>query len=82
MPIYEFRCLECNELFEILFTSALDKAEMVCAKCGAKTIERVLSSTNYSMGGSSSASKSGATSTTKTCGSDSCTTLEIPGRYE
>ena len=83
MPIYEFRCLKCNELFEILFTTALDKKEMKCSHCGSKNVERVLSSTNYSMGGPAPSSKSGgASSTTKTCGTGSCTTLEIPSRYE
>ncbi len=49
MPIYEFKCLKCNECFEILFTSSQDTAELKCAKCDSQEVERVLSSTNFSV---------------------------------
>ncbi|MBI5592605.1 MAG: zinc ribbon domain-containing protein [Deltaproteobacteria bacterium] len=77
MPIYEFKCLKCNECFEILFTSAQDTAEIKCAKCDSQEIERVLSSTNFSVSGGSASSS--ASAQTRSCSSGSCTTFDIPG---
>ena len=36
MPIYEFKCLKCNECFEILVISSEDSVEMRCPACGAE----------------------------------------------
>ncbi len=76
MPIYEFKCLKCNECFEILFTSAQETAELKCAKCDSRDVERVLSSTNFSV---SSGSSAGACAQTRSCSSGSCSTFDIPG---
>ena len=76
MPIYEFKCLKCNEYFEILFTSSQDTAELKCNKCASQEIERVLSSTNFSV---SSSVGTGASAQTRNCSSGSCTTFDIPG---
>ncbi|MEW5725452.1 MAG: zinc ribbon domain-containing protein [Thermodesulfobacteriota bacterium] len=78
MPIYEFRCLKCREITEILFRSAKDEVEMKCRQCGGEELERVLSSTSYTKG-ASSARSAGPVSTTRTCGSGTCGTIEIPG---
>ncbi len=80
MPIYEFKCLKCNDCFEILFTSAQETAELKCAKCDSKDVERVLSSTNFSVsGGSGSSGSAGASAQTRSCSSGSCSTFDIPG---
>ena len=78
MPIYEFKCLKCNEYFEILFTSTQDSAEMKCTKCSSPDIERVLSTTNFAVYGGGG-SGSGASAQTRNCSSGSCTTYDIPG---
>ncbi|MEW5952458.1 MAG: zinc ribbon domain-containing protein [Bacillota bacterium] len=78
MPIYEFRCLKCGELFEKLFVSAGAKVELSCPKCQSDMLERVISATNYAMGSAKGGSK--PTVTTKSCSSgNKCSTLEIPG---
>jgi putative FmdB family regulatory protein len=77
MPIYEFKCLKCNECFEILFTSAQDTAELKCNKCDSQEVERVLSSTNFSVSGGSGSV--GASAQTRSCSSGSCSTFDIPG---
>ena len=41
MPIYEFRCDACGELFEALVDSGTESAE--CRACGAGGARRVLS---------------------------------------
>jgi putative FmdB family regulatory protein len=77
MPIYEFKCLKCNECFEILFTSAQETAELKCAKCDSRDVERVLSTANFSVSGGGAAA--GASAQTRNCSSGSCTTYDIPG---
>jgi putative FmdB family regulatory protein len=76
MPIYEFKCLKCNEFFEILVTNKDEDMEMGCPKCKSEEFERVLSATSYAMGGSGSSSLK---TENRKCSSGSCTTYEIPG---
>jgi putative FmdB family regulatory protein len=78
MPIYEFRCLKCDECFELLIMKTDDQVEMRCPKCASEDFERVLSASCHSMGGNSSESQ-GAQSQTRNCPSGSCTTYDIPG---
>lgn len=75
MPIFEFRCLECSHVFELLqLTKKSDKKGMKCPKCNSTEIERVLSRVNTvrSSGGK-------ATQTVKDCGGGTCATIEVPG---
>ena len=79
MPIYEFKCLNCNEYMEILVLGSDDSnVEMKCAKCGCEELERILSSTSYAMGGEKAQAPS-ANTQTRTCSSGSCTTWNLPG---
>jgi putative FmdB family regulatory protein len=80
MPIYEFRCLKCDELFEILTVRADEAVEMRCPKCAAGEFERVMSTANYAVsGGTAGGSSSGASKQSRSCAGGSCTTYEIPG---
>jgi putative FmdB family regulatory protein len=76
MPIYEFKCLKCDEFFEMLVMGGKEEAELRCPKCKSENFERVLSTTNYAMGASGSP---GVSSQSRQCGSGSCTTYTIPG---
>jgi len=78
MPIYEFKCLSCNECFEILVLKKNEQVESRCPKCGSEDYERLLSKACYTMG-SGSENKGGAPARTRSCSSGSCTTWEIPG---
>jgi putative FmdB family regulatory protein len=75
MPIYEFRCLSCGHVFELLKLKKADEGlEMKCPKCGSHDAEKILSTMNVSR-----AAGGKAKSTMKNCGSGSCSSFEIPG---
>ncbi|MGD2272414.1 MAG: zinc ribbon domain-containing protein [Desulfobacterales bacterium] len=78
MPIYEFRCLNCQECIEILVMNNQETIEMKCPKCSSEDLERILSCSNFSTGGGTNA-KPGVNTTTRTCTGGSCTTFDIPG---
>jgi len=76
MPIFEFKCSQCEEFFEVLLMGDQDN-EVQCPKCGSERFERVLSTTSYAMADSSGSS--GVSATTRKCSGGNCTTYEIPG---
>lgn len=45
MPIYEYRCENCQERFEELLTTS-DKPAPACPRCGASDPARLLSTIN------------------------------------
>ncbi|MFC1857104.1 zinc ribbon domain-containing protein [Thermodesulfobacteriota bacterium] len=75
MPIYEFKCLKCEEFFELLVMNKAEEATLRCPKCKCGEVERVISTTNYAM----STGQSSVESQTRTCSSGSCTTYTLPG---
>ena len=77
MPLYEFKCSKCGELFELLIMNSDETAEMKCPACQCTDFERVISATNYAMG--TSGNSKGALAQTRTCPGGSCTTYDIPG---
>ncbi len=79
MPIYEFKCLKCEEFFELLVMSDDEETKMACPKCKTEDFERVMSTTNYAMTGGSSGAGTESGTTTRSCSSGSCTTYDIPG---
>lgn len=78
MPIYEFRCCECQHLFELLILAEEQDVEMKCPRCESENFERLLSASNYCMSAKSTGS-SGPKTQTRNCPGGSCTTYEIPG---
>lgn len=78
MPIFEFKCLECGDTFEILFINSEEKIEIECPECKSKSFERVLSQSNYAMAAGSGQNQPKIT--TKSCGpANKCMTLDLPG---
>lgn len=51
MPIYEYRCQDCNNTFEEIqkITAA---PEATCPKCGSKSTHRLISDTSFILKGS------------------------------
>ncbi len=78
MPIYEFRCAQCGEIFEKLFMNSKEDADMSCPKCSAYTVERVASAINYAVGAGPGDNQPRISA--KSCGSgNQCMTVDLPG---
>jgi putative FmdB family regulatory protein len=78
MPIYEFRCVECGHIFEMLFVKSDDPAELECPQCHCHSVDRLLSKSSYTVG--AGPGKNEPRITTKSCGSSNeCVTLDLPG---
>jgi putative FmdB family regulatory protein len=43
VPIYEYRCEKCHEVTEIITRSISSPFKAVCAECGSKKMERLVS---------------------------------------
>jgi putative FmdB family regulatory protein len=76
LPIYEFKCIGCGHIFELLQLRKDDEKQgMKCPKCSSQEVERVLSSVSVitTSGGKR------VRQDVKSCGSGSCASFEIPG---
>ena len=54
MPIYEYRCKECDAKFELLRSASASDADLKCEYCGAPRVERMFSAFATSGGESNS----------------------------
>jgi len=43
MPIYEYRCEECGEIYERLRRMQDADSNLRCPRCGSETVERLVS---------------------------------------
>lgn len=66
MPIYEYRCKNCNHVFEeFVFSSLTSNEDIICPKCNTNNAEKMMSAFSssaaegVSYGGSSSCGSSG-----------------------
>jgi putative FmdB family regulatory protein len=62
MPVYEYRCGECGEQFELFLRSAVQKTAPTCPKCGSTDVKKALSL--FGVGGASASNKT----STASCG--------------
>jgi len=80
MPIYEFKCSKCDHFFEVIVMGSGKDETVVCPECQSAEFERVVSTANFAMGGSSGPnSAKGVTTQERNCSSGSCTTYTVPG---
>ena len=62
MPIYEYRCKDCETVFEIFVSSISDGDKVVCRKCASKNVEKQISSFSSKSSGSPGSAPAGALS--------------------
>jgi len=79
MPIFEFKCSKCEEFFEVIVMNSKDDETVNCPKCKSDEFERVVSTTNFKMAGSSSSSQKGVSTQTRDCSGGNCTTYTVAG---
>lgn len=83
MPIYEFRCDACQEVFEHLALSRDEQIEARCPSCGSENLSRVLSTCASVMGDSPAVGRAAAPGQgvqNRSCANaGSCSTLTLPG---
>ena len=58
MPVFEYRCIDCNNKFEIFHKSANHQDDVVCPNCKSSNNKKLLSSFSASMEGSKISSDS------------------------
>jgi putative FmdB family regulatory protein len=68
MPIYEYRCLDCNEEFEALIFGGDDKVS--CPHCNRDKLERLMSACGFKSSGSFTPSS--GSSHCSSCSSTNC----------
>jgi len=56
MPIYEYRCQQCKNLFEALVGSSRERDQTRCPKCGSDRVKRVISAGSFRISSSSAGS--------------------------
>lgn len=62
MPIYEYRCEECRNLFEVLTTSTTSSEEVNCPKCSSHKVKKTISAASFRINSGGSAIPAGALS--------------------
>ncbi|MBW1946500.1 MAG: zinc ribbon domain-containing protein [Deltaproteobacteria bacterium] len=82
MPIHEFRCLDCDYIFELLIMSKNEMDSVICPKCESSNVGKLMSVANIAVDKRPSrSSRSQPPVQQHTCDSGSCATIDLPG-YE
>ena len=58
MPIYEYRCEECGQGFELFVRSPSRQAEFACPKCASRRVKKAVSL--FGVGGTGGSNTSAA----------------------
>ncbi|MDR0548689.1 MAG: zinc ribbon domain-containing protein [Deltaproteobacteria bacterium] len=77
MPIYEFRCSQCGQVFETLVLRAQEKIN--CPSCGFEPCDKLLSSFRSLKGSSLSSNDSGGGYSSSGSGCGSCSSSSCAG---
>ncbi len=49
MPIYEYKCLECDNVSELLVGIGRNSDQPVCASCGSSRLEQLMSAASVTV---------------------------------
>ncbi len=78
MPIFEFKCLQCEKEFEVLLKSKEEIYQVRCKACGSEKVERLLSIVHSVLKGNFKGEKP-RIAESHSCSTGTCTHLELPG---
>lgn len=65
MPIYEYRCLKCDEINEFLAGMGPKGDPMICKKCGGEAFQKLMSTSSFKL----NVKGEGGASQARCCGS-------------
>lgn len=73
MPLYEYKCTDCDRPFELLVASPALADSVVCRYCGSDSVRRLISSfASHSSGGDSFAAAAPRSGGGCACGGGGC----------
>lgn len=72
MPVFEYKCHDCNSKFELLHKSSTEKEVITCPSCNSVNNKKLFSSFSASVTGGSSYN-------TESCSTGSCGTVPSYG---
>jgi len=58
MPVYDYRCTDCNKTYDVYHKSREIAEDIVCPSCGSHSAKRLMSASMVSMGSGASSSSS------------------------
>jgi putative FmdB family regulatory protein len=81
MPIHEFECRSCDYKFELLIMTKDEIDSARCPKCQSPEVGKLMSAASVCVKGTASGRETPHQSPVQshTCGSDSCTAINLPG---
>lgn len=79
MPIYEFKCKDCGEEFEVYLKNREETLNLVCKVCKSKNLERLMSIAHALVSSSEGSSEKPQISEQHSCPTGTCTHLDLPG---
>ncbi len=59
MPIYEYKCNDCNAAFELLTTTTAEDKKVQCSKCNSENVTKLISAGSSLSGGGGSLNSAG-----------------------
>ncbi len=59
MPIYEYKCNDCDAVFELLTTTSEDNKKVHCSKCNSDNVTKLISAGSSLSGGGGSLNSAG-----------------------
>jgi putative FmdB family regulatory protein len=71
VPIYEYKCMDCDKEFECLVIG--NDQDIICPECDKNNVERLMSACSFKSNGSYS-SAGGSASGCSSCSSGNCST--------
>jgi putative FmdB family regulatory protein len=75
MPVYDYRCTECNSLYDVYHKGREIKEDVICPSCGSTHHKKMMSVPIVTMGSTSSSSDFSANPNCESggcCGGGAC----------
>ncbi len=70
MPVYDYRCLDCNSTYDVYHKVREVQEDILCPSCGSRNHKKLMSVTQMSMGSGSTSDFSSPSA--PSCESGSC----------